>query len=209
MPGVPAAPPVRFRRSPKWIAVGIIALCLGGLASLFVYHDVSQAQTVVVVARTVHRGAVIRAGDLTTATVGNTPGVRTVSADQLSVLVGQHATVDLMAGSLLSAGAVGSVTVPAANHSVIGIRLVSGRAPVGHLPSSGPVRLVALPPGGADPSFRDSYTNMIIKAKVIDTTDGPDGLSIVLNVELPEGQASAAALLAAQERLVVVRDSEG
>lgn len=204
---LPSPPPVRGRRSPKWIALGVIAICLGGLGAFFLYNELSQAQTVVAVAQTVYRGSVVEAGDLTTITVGKTPGVSTVPAEQLESLVGQRAVADLMAGSLLPAGALAPTTIPAADHAVVGVNLVAGRAPVGFLQPSSLIRLVAIPPEGADAGYKDSYTGMIIKASVIDATPAPDGLSIMVNVDVASDKSAAAALLAARNRLVVVRDA--
>ena len=186
----------------------MIAICLGGLGAFFLYNELSQAQTVVAVAQTVHRGSVVRAADLTTVTVGKTPGVATVPAQQLQSLVGQRAVADLVAGSLLPAGALAATTIPAADHAVVGIKLVAGRAPVGYLQPSSLIRLVAIPPEGADAGYKDSYTGMIIKATVIDTTPAPDGLSIMVNADVAADKSAAAALLAARDRLVVVRDAE-
>lgn len=205
---LPSPPQVRGRRSPKWIALGVIAICLGGLGAFFLYNELSQAQTVVAVANTVYRGSVVTSSDLTSVTVGKTPGVTTVPADQLESLIGQRAVADLMAGSLLPAGAVAASTVPAADHAVVGLKLVAGRAPVGYLQPSSLIRLVAIPPEGADASYKDSYTGMIIKASVIDATPAPDGLSIMVNVDVATDKSAAAALLAARDRLVVVRDAE-
>lgn len=204
---VPTPPPVRGRRSPKWIALGVIAICLGGLGAFFLYNELSQAQTVVAVANTVYRGSVVEAADLTTITVGKTPGVATVPAEQLESLVGQRAVADLVAGSLLSEGAIAATTIPAADHAVVGVQLVAGRAPVGFLQPSSLIRLVAIPPEGAEAGYKDAYTGMIIKASVIDATPAPDGLSIMVNVDVPSDKSAAAALLAARNRLVVVRDA--
>ena len=47
------------RRNPKWIALGIVALCLGGLLSYVIYARVATETTVVSVAQTVYRGEII------------------------------------------------------------------------------------------------------------------------------------------------------
>ena len=205
---VPTAPTARARRNPKWIALGVVALCLGALGSFFLYSELSHAQTVIAVSNTVYRGAVVKATDLTTVTVGTTPGIRTIPADELRSLVGQRAAVDLMAGTLLAPEALATIAVPAPDRTVVGVRLVSGRAPVGYLQPSSTIRLIAVPPAGADPAFKDAYTNMIIEARVVDSADVADGLSILLNVDVAADKGAAVGLLAAQERLVVVRDAE-
>ncbi len=204
----PVEPPIRGRRNPKWIALGIIAVCLGALASYFVYSQVSHAQSVIAVSTTVHRGDTVKAADLTTVTVGSVPGVTTVPAGQLSSIVGKTTAYDLVGGSILPAGAISNDPVPAKERAVVGIRLVSGRAPLDQLTASSPIRLVALPPAGADSSAKDAHTGQVIIAKVVSQSAGSDGNSILLNVDVPAAKAPDVALLAAQERIAVVRDSD-
>lgn len=201
-------PRLRSRRNPKWIALGIAALCLGALGSYVLYSDLAKSQTVVAVAATVYRGSLIEAADLTTVTVGSTPGIRTVPAADLDVLVGQRAAVDLVAGSLVPADAVSAAALPAQERAVVGISLVAGRAPEGFLTPGSPVRLVALPPDGAEPGYRDTYTNLAILARVVDTSPTADEMATLLNVDVAADQATTVGVLAAQNRLVVVRDAE-
>lgn len=204
----PLEPPVRGRRNPKWIALGVIAVCLGALASYFVYSSVSQAQSVIAVNTTVHRGETIEASDLTTVTVGQAPGIKTVPAEELNSIAGKPAAYDLVAGSILPAAALREDPMPAADRAIVGVRLVSGRAPLERLTPSAPIRLVALPPAGADPSFKDAHTGQVITAKVVSQSTGTDGNSVLLNVDVPAAKAPDVALLAAQERVAVIRDSD-
>lgn len=204
----PPPPAMPGRRNPKWIALGVVALCLGALLSYVIYARVADVATVVVVVNTVHRGDTVRAVDLSTVNLSAASGVDTVAGSRLRELVGQQAVYDLVGGSLLPVGAVADVVVPQTGRAVVGIRLVSGRAPSGLLPPGSPLRLVALPPAGADPGFTDQYSGRTIIAREISQTDGSDGTSIVINVDVPADQAPVVALLAAQERLAAVRDAD-
>jgi hypothetical protein len=204
----PVAPRIPGRRNPKWIALGLVALCLGALLSFVIYSRVVHQSAVIAVTHTVHRGSTVRASDLTTVTVGGQPGVRMVPASELQLLIGRQAVYDLVAGSILPVGAIADVAVPATGRTIVGIRLVAGRAPVGLLVPDAPVRLVAIPPAGADPGFTDASSGRTIIARVISQVDGADGTSVVINVDVPATQAPVVALLAAQERLAVVRDAD-
>ncbi len=204
----PAPPSVPGRRNPKWIALGVVALCLGALLSYVIYARVAHEAAVVVVVNTVHRGDTVRAADLSTVNLSSTTGVQMVPGTRLRELVGQMAVYDLVGGSLLPVGAVADVVVPQTGRAVVGIRLASGRAPAGLLPPGSPLRLVALPPAGADPAFTDQYTGRTIIVREINQTDGADGTSIIINVDVPANQAPVVALLAAQERLAAVRDAD-
>jgi hypothetical protein len=202
------APPMPGRRNPKWIALGVVALCLGALLSYVIYARVAHQAEVVAIASTVHRGETVKQSDLTTVNLSSEAGVKVVLASELSGLVGRKAVYDLVAGSLLPVGAVADVVEPQTGHAVVGIRLVSGRAPSGLLPAGSPLRLIALPPSGADPGFNDQYVGRTIISRQISQVDGADGASVVLNVDVPADQAPVVALLAAQERLAVVRDAD-
>ncbi|MBA8793601.1 hypothetical protein FHX74_001206 [Friedmanniella endophytica] len=197
-----------MRRSPRWIALGVVALCLGALGAFFLYNQASEAREVVAVRSTVYRGTTLTADDLTVVRVGNTAGIRTVPATELAGLVGQQATVDLMQGTLLAPGAVARTVLPETGHSVVGVKLAAGRAPTGFLQPSSPVRLIALPPSGAQPDYRDDYSGLSIDATVLSLTPTADRQSVVVDLDVASAQAGAAAALAATDRLVLVRDPE-
>lgn len=204
----PAATTVRLRRNPKWIALGIVALCLGALGSFVLYNQLADARDVVAVRTSVSRGAQITATDLTVIRVGVTPGVNTVPAAQLDGLVGEHAVVDLTAGTMLAPGMIASVVVPETGHSLVGVKLDVGRAPSGYLRSGSPIRLIAIPPPGAAATYKDAYSNLSIDATVVDASRTADGQSVLLDVDVVGNQAAQAATLAATSRLVAVRDPE-
>ncbi|MBA3529062.1 MAG: hypothetical protein H0T91_07120 [Propionibacteriaceae bacterium] len=205
---LPSPPRIPGRRNPKWIALGITALCLGALLSYFIYARVADESAVVAVVATVHRGGTVRASDLTTVKVSSGSGVPMVPASELNQLVGRKAVYDLVAGSLLPIGAVADVVVPSTGRAVVGIRLVSGRAPAGLLPPGSPVRLIAIPPAGAEPGFTDDYTGDTVIARVVSQAEAADGTSTIVNVDVPARQAPSVALLASQERLALVRDAD-
>lgn len=211
-PGSPVSttlpPRVPSRRNPKWVALGVVALCLGALLSYVSYSRVAHQLPVVAVVNTVHRGSTIQAKDLTMVDVSSESGARLVPASELPRLVGRKAVYDLVGGSFLPPGAASDALVPATGRALVGVRLVAGRAPAGELPPSVPVRLVALPPSGADPGFSDSYTGDTVTARVISQEEGADGASIIVNVDVPASQAPMVALLSSQERLALVRDAD-
>lgn len=206
-PTVPELPRLPGRRNPRWIALGVLALCLGALLAALVYGRVASETTVVSVASTVYRGEVVERSDLTTVRVrtGSLPGM--VPADQLEGLVGQHAVFDLPAGAVVSSSAVATADVPSVGRAAVAVRLVTGRAPTGLLPPASPVRLVALPAAATDPGATDDLVGKTYRARVVEQVPGADGASVVLTVDVEAAQAPTIALLAAQERLTVVRDA--
>lgn len=207
----PIAP--RARRQPRWIAAGLLAICLGALGAVLLFTEAASSHTVVVVATDVARGEVIEQSDLSTTTIGSTPGVTTVPADQLATLIGHRATVDLLAGTLLPAGAIGD-PVPKAGFVQLGLRLTPGRIPLELLPPGTPVQLVAV----ADPATAVGGTNGNVDETTLKTYDAAvvrsaelsnDGQFHLLDVQVPSQVASEVARLAAADRIVLIRQPEG
>jgi len=199
----PSAPRLPGRRNPKWIALGVVALCLGGLLSYVIYARLANETAVVTVAQTVYRGEVIDAADLTTITLQGNTITQAVPAADLDTMIGKRAAVDLVAGSVLVATAVTDESIPASGRAVVGLKLSAGRTPTSLLIPSAAVRLVALPaPNGSDDLTGDTFT-----ARIVDQANGPDGTSILVNVEVAADQAAAIAQLAAQDRIALVRDA--
>ena len=199
----PSPPRVPGRRNPKWIALSVVALCLGGLLSYVIYARLANETAVVTAAQTVYRGEVIDAVDLTTITLQGNSIAQAVPAADLDAMVGKRAAVDLVAGSVLVASAVTDESIPASGRAVVGLKLSAGRTPTSLLIPSAAVRLVALPgQNGADDLTGNTFT-----ARIIDQANGPDGTSILVNVDVAADQAAAIAQLAAQDRIALVRDA--
>lgn len=206
-PTTPAPPRLPGRRNPRWIALGVLAICLGGLLAYAVYARVSTETRVLTVASTVYRGEVVDAGDLTTVVVhGDPPGPVVRATDQDSV-VGRRAVFDLPAGSLVAPGSLADVALPDTGRSVVGLRLATGRAPASLLVPSAPVRIVALPAPATGTGTKDALVGKTYAGRVVGSTPGADGTSTVVDVEVDAGQAPTIASLGAQDRIALVRDA--
>jgi hypothetical protein len=205
-PVTPQPPRMPGRRNPKWIALGIVALCLGGLLSYMIYARVASETAVVAAAHTVYRGETIDQGDLTTITLRGGSRPQTVPATRLADLVGKRAAYDLIEGSVIPPRAVVAEAIPAEGRAIVGLKLASGRAPANLLLPSSVVRLVALP-AVADDSTTDKLTGSIFVGRVIDQSPAADGTSILVNVDVDAGAAPTIAMLAAQDRIAIVRDA--
>lgn len=205
----PVPPRLPGRRNPRWIALGVLAICLGGLLSYVVYARVSTETRVLALASTVYRGEVLEAADLTTVVLhGQPPGPTVGAADQATV-VGKRAAFDLPAGSLVAPASVADTALPGEGRSVVGLRLATGRAPATLLVPSAPVRVVALPAAANGTGARDSLVGKTYAGRVVGSTPGADGTSTVVDLEVDAGQAPTIASLAAQDRIALVRDAGG
>ena len=107
-----ALPPLPSRRNPRWVALGVLALCLGALLSYVVYARVAEETTVVSAAQTVYRGEVLERADLSTVRVRGGTLPDTLPAADLDQLVGQRAVFDLPAGTLVTGAAVSTAELP-------------------------------------------------------------------------------------------------
>jgi len=202
----PQPPRLPGRRNPKWIALGIVSLCLGALLSYVIYARVATETAVVAAAHTVYRGEMIDRGDLATITLrgGSLPHV--IPAPQLNDLVGKRAAFDLVEGSVISSTAVTDSAIPAEGRAIIGLKLAPGRAPGNLLLPASSVRLIAMP-AAADSSITDKLAGSIFVGSVIDQSQGADGTSILVNVDVDAAAAPTIATLAAQDRIAIVRDA--
>ncbi len=194
------------RRNPKWIALGIVALCLGGLLSYMIYAQVARESAVVAAAHTVYRGETIEQSDLATITLRGGSLPHAIPAAQLGDLVGKRAAFDLIEGSAITSTAVVEEAVPAEGRAIVGLKLAPGRAPGNLLLPSSLVRLIALP-AVADDSAADKLAGSIFIGRVIDQSPAADGTSIMVNVDVDADAAPTIAMLAAKDRIAIVRDA--
>ncbi|HEY3407326.1 MAG TPA: SAF domain-containing protein [Propionicimonas sp.] len=190
---------VRTRRNLRWMAVGVLAVCLGGLGAALLYANLSNAHTVLVVKRTVYRDQVITAADLGATSAVPALGVETLPSDQLDTVVGLTALSDLVEGSLLSPRSFGEPVVEAGSVR-IGLRLAAGRLPSAAMPPGTEVLLVPVGRDGAEPPAGASVTARIATAAAV----LPDGASIV-DVSVPAAEGERVVRLAANEQLALVR----
>lgn len=198
-----AQPPrLRPRRNLRLVAIGVLAVALGGLGAAVLYSSVADSHSVVTIKRTVYRDQPITADDLGLVSLSTGPGLETVPAEQLSEVVGQTALVDLVEGSLLSPRGFGAAAVEPGSVR-LGLRLAPGRLPVSELPPGTAVLLVAVAPDGSTPANAASYQGRIASAAV-QLADG----ATVVDVAVVESTAEQVARLAASDQLVVVRQAE-
>lgn len=208
-PFAPPRPTARPRRQPRWIAAGLLSVCVGGLGAALLYAEATGSREVLQVARPVSRGEQIRPGDLRPVQVGSVPGISTVPADRASELVGRRALIDLAGGSMLADGAIGQPSVEKGS-TQLGVKLAPGRVPVGDLPTGTAVLLVPVDDPrvapGAPPSAQASAPPTVAAVVVTVPRPGPDGVATLLDVRVPQEKARLVAELAAADRLVLVRE---
>ncbi|MFT4297327.1 MAG: SAF domain-containing protein [Micropruina sp.] len=197
----PATATVRPRRNLRWILIGVLAICLGGLGSAVLYLNMAEATSVLKVNRTVYRGEVIGPADLGPVSLGSHLGVETVPAERADELVGKTALVDLANGSLLTPSSVGEPEVRR-GFSRLGLKLNPGQVPVSPLPSGTPVMLVPTTAANDGGQGGAALSATVAVAPVV-LADG----STSLEVMVADAVSDQVARLAAAGRIVVVKRS--
>ena len=199
-------PKLRRRRS-HLLAVAAL-LIVAALGAAFIVQQLQTQNRVIQVRADIPRGAVIKPTDLAEVTVGSVQGVSTVPADHLDTLTGQRARIDLAKGSLLPAGGVGPVAVPAAGQSLVGIRLDQGRMVIGDVAPGSRLRLVITAPAGGDPAFKDGNSGRQFGAVLVESTLALDGAATLINVSVASKDAATITQLAAVGRVAVIQDPQ-
>lgn len=204
-----ARQPLRPRRNPRWIAAGILAICLGAVGSFLLYSRVSSANSVLVMNATVMRGATLEADDVRQLTVGDLGGVKAIDSSRIGDVVGRVALVDLAEGSIVVEGEVGVSQQPA-GHIQVGIKVPLGRVPNAPLPQGTPIQLISVTTAQTDESAQESVESTAPEASVKGTvasapTETSDG-SRTLDVWVPTANAAAVARLAALDQIAIVME---
>lgn len=203
---MPVTPParrsrLRLRRHPAWLIGGLLAVCLGGLASAYLFTSAAHTEDVLTMAATVHRGDTITAGDVAVVSLGAGDRLNTVSSAEVNDVIGQTALVDLAQGTLVVTGTYGEDPVPAGVVRV-GVRLDAGRYPTG-LDSGDEVLVVALPVDGSDAATDEALPSSVPASVGGTPLDQGDG-SILVNLYVADTHAESVGRLAAANRLVLV-----
>lgn len=208
-PADPVPAPPRARRRWGLLAAMAAVVCVGALGNVWLHAATSNAHQVVAARTMIERGTVISRDDLVTVQVGTDPALRPVPASQIDALVGQRAAVDVAAGSLLTAGSVTSVNVPAAGFSLVGVAAMLAMMPGSPLVAGDRVRVVATP--GLQGEVSAGSSPVSVAAVVVSTRGGTDptgaGAQTIITVQVRSGDAAQLAAMAATGRVAVVLDS--
>lgn len=191
----PEAVQLRARRSPKVIAVGILAVVLGALGSAALYSSANSEENVVSIAKPVSRGTVILDEHLMVVPVPERFAAEAVAADDIGTLVGQTALTDLPEGAFPHADHVGENPLPA-GEALVGLRMTHGQLPSTPMPAGTAVELVAI--GESQPA---SNMRGVVAVEPLPLDDG---MSFALDVRVAADSATQIARLSAENQLAVI-----
>ncbi len=186
------------RRRPGMIALSVALVGAGILASTAVYSATNRTVPVLVAEANVPAGALIRAGDVGTASVSVGAGVQVIPASQLSQVVGQVAGVTLHPGMLLTAAELATQRPPAPGQVLVPLPVRPSALPASGLQPGDHVLVVATPGAQGQAGSANAAPAMSVPVAgvvaAVSTAASTDGFGVV-DVLVP---AKSGADLAAQ-----------
>ncbi len=201
IPTAATAAPIRQRRRPAFIALGVALIIVCALGALWLVDRLSTTTPVVVAAADVPEGQRLTAEDLTVTDVTVPSGVATVPGSDLDTLIGQRAVGPLEEGTLLAPGDVSGEQFPASGTAVVGVRVSSGQIPTNDVDPGDPIQIIGTPREGDDPPTGDAP--VITGTVQAISTPSAEG-EVVVDVLVSTDQSATLAALSATGRISVV-----
>jgi len=192
----------RVRRSPLMVVSGVVMIVAGSLISVGIYTNLNHTQPVLAVVTPVSRGQQITHADLTTVQISFDPILKPLPASELSTVVGQYATVDLLPGSFLTAQSVGSRITPGPDEAEVGIALTAGQFPNAGLQPGDKVELVPIPAPSNPTPPEQGYPGMISTITI-------SGTNMIGTIIVKQDDARVVSVLAATNDLALILIARG
>ena len=191
------------RRQVPLVVVGVllVAGCALGFADVSV--GVAAHEEVLVVARPLAAGEVLRAADLRAARVSTGAGIGVVPVGAERSMVGRPVALALVAGALLAPGDIGSGAAVGADADVVAVALKAGLFPPGLAPGD---RVQVVPVVTASSSTQVA-SGSPVDAVVVGVQAAPvaSGGATVFSVQVPTAEADGVASLAAAGEVSLVQ----
>jgi hypothetical protein len=197
-------------RQRRWsLALVAILVTLGSaLAFVVLWMNAGDRKPVLALRNDVAAGQIIEADDLQVVRVSADAGVQLVASSASDDVVGQPATTNLLAGSLLVADAVGSDDGLAQGTTVIAIPVPRTEVPSDDLETGDRLVLYRTPGNGA---ADNAGTDVIGEGRVFSVQAGDDsaGSDIRISVTVDEALAPEIASAVAQDQIYLAQAAAG
>jgi len=197
------------RRRPGMIALAVALVGVGILGSAALYQNLNHRVPVLLVTAAVPAGSVIRAADLTTASVAAGPGVQTIPARQERQVIGLVAATGLRPGTLLAAADVTAAAPPAAGQVLVPVAIKPSGLPASGLTAGDSVLVVPAPGAGSGSGSTAQAMTTPVAGVVMAVTASPeaDGLDVVdLLVASASGAGLAEQAASGEIALIVTKE---
>jgi len=173
------------------VALAVMLLAFGAALSGIALLSVSRTSSYLAVARPVSVGSPIAATDLTAVRLHGGGGLAPIAANDINRVIGLHAAVSLVPGTLLVARDLTDKSLVGADEAQIGLGVKAANLPAAHLQPGDAIELVPLPSGSTSGSGSTSASaGTTYDATVVDVaTSGNDG-AVVIHVAVPANLAA-------------------
>lgn len=206
-------PPVRSRRNPRHIGLGVALIAVCGLGAGWLTTVGGAGHDVVITTTAIPAGTRIEAGQVRVAQVSG-PGADAMGASSLEEVIGRKSSADLPAGTALNPGMLTPELALAGGVSMIGVPVKAGQLPASGLRPGDEVSVVAsadtpaikaaaAPTAGAAPGPAPGpgtiWTGTIASISPADAEG-----TMTVDVRMPTPQAQAAAAVSGGGKLVII-----
>lgn len=134
--------PVRVKRPWTWKAGAIALIVAGALGGVFIYSSNSNSEQVFVSSRDIARGQIISQTDLGTLDISQGQNTRGIPVADAADVIGQTATVDLPAGSLVTSSSLAPALSVPDGKALVGLTLKRTQLPAQALVAGDHVAIV-------------------------------------------------------------------
>jgi hypothetical protein len=208
------------RRRPGLTALGVVLIL--GLAAVgaYLYNSAGAKTPVVVVTDTVPAGHIISRADLSTVAVAG--DVVAIAAARLPNVVGQHAAVTLLAGTLMQRSMLSTGSGLPSGDAQVGVKVTSGQIPADGLAPGDIVQVLQLPDSDASSSAGATVGSgsnggvgstaqvLVTHAQVFTARDDPaQSGGTLLTLVVPGSDAAAVATASGAGLVALIRIDEG
>lgn len=204
----------RLRAQPRRkgvLAFAAMMIVGSALAGALLFSSLGDRTEVLAVRDAVAKGQVITEDDLIQKSVAGVEDA--VSVDQINEVVGSTASVDLVAGQILTNSTVTSDPMPADGEATVGLNLDPSRVPSSGLNAGDVVSVVAVPGGTVElgtVSALDAPTVLARGASVLEVQgSSTEGGTVLVTVVVDEDDAAKIAAYSAGGLVAVVETTPG
>jgi hypothetical protein len=190
------------RRRPGMIALAIVLVGVGILASAALYKRENHQVSVIMVTAPVAAGAPISAADLGTTSVTAGPGIKVIPAGQLGQVSGLVAATSLRPGTLLAPSELTSALPPAPGEVLVPVPVKPAMLPASGLAEGDHVTVI--PTHGTVPNVLIKPVSGVVEA--VRATPDQNGFDVVdLLVRTASGIGLAQQAASGQITLIITK----
>ena len=193
--------PPAGRRRPAMLIAGLMLAAVGAVVAATTAIAAGHRAPVLVVTHDVAAGQTLSDGDLGVVRISGDPMLHPLPASERASVLGQRATTTLKAGTLLISSMLSTGSAPAAGTALVPVALKPSELPARPLQAGD--RLLLVPAADATSQTPAPSANPV--TVVVDEIGTPDSDgTVVVDVQVPIGEASGLAQLAAGDHVAVV-----